>query len=91
MGMDRQTLTKNLEVLLKWARETGVKLNGDSLIETLKAAIYTVKLCDEALDMLVEMEVEMPCEWFGGDGWCLDCRTGSPTAECWERFLMEDE
>ena len=46
------------------------------------------EMLDKAIQFLVDMETDIPCEeMFGYTDYCEDCGYNCPQKECWQYFL----
>ena len=46
------------------------------------------EMLDKAIQFLVDMETDIPCEeMFGYTDYCEDCGYSCPQKECWQYFL----
>ena len=57
-------------------------------LELLKEQETDSELLDKALETLVGMEFDIPCDQMFDSGWCEErCNFDHPQKECWKKYL----
>ena len=90
---DKKTVMSWLEGLAQddwreWHSDSEVQTTAQAALDLLKAQEADSELLDKALETLVDMEFDIPCDAMFDSGWCEEyCNFDHPQKECWKKYL----